>query len=420
MRIQFLGKVALSALLISPLFPTSAVAQTEAPTKVVGFNEQVFNLPVEEADAFIYLYRNMTLGDQENYTPDYYLKVIRKSLDAKKANQFATTEPEAIWLEYVLSPRVADEGLDNFRSYYFDDLQEATANKDRAGAIAAVKNWVAQNVDIDEDATAGLTPMNVVRCNVARPREAAITLVTAYRTVGIPARLTGNYVEVYNGGNWEKQALSPTPKDKKNRSRLMHYGEKLCEVNDAELATRYGEDSAPRVAAMLKRARGNWQAITDFLDAVPRERLQEAISMAEMLSDLSLQSTPARILTNTVNFTTQQPVDEIYLKYVLNPEIGNIPVTDYRRRMRLKHATSNQSVDNIKAYIRDRVEIVADASRFPEPVYPTQLWKQRRGDKKSVNIYFVAACRNNGIPARLDANGSAEYYEGGSWHNAGL
>lgn len=50
------------------------------------------------------------------------------------------------------------------------------------------------------------------------------------------------------------------------------------------------------------------------------------------------------------------------------------------------------------------------------PVTPYEVWRHGHADSRSRDIYFVARCRNNGIPARIDpVTGLCQYHDGKDW-----
>src|SRR5580698_2958177 len=46
------------------------------------------------------------------------------------------------------------------------------------------------------------------------------------------------------------------------------------------------------------------------------------------------------------------------------------------------------------------------------------IWRRQITDEAAFEIIYVAALRSVGVPARLDANGRAEFWDGGQWSAA--
>lgn len=48
----------------------------------------------------------------------------------------------------------------------------------------------------------------------------------------------------------------------------------------------------------------------------------------------------------------------------------------------------------------------------------SEIWLRQITDEAGFQVIYVAALRSVGVPARLDANGRAEFYDGGKWQVA--
>jgi hypothetical protein len=120
-------------------------------------------------------------------------------------------------------------------------------------------------------------------------------------------------------------------------------------------------------------------------------------------------------------------VDEkIYRNYVLPPIIEPSSTSNasslnlnWRRSLweafypRIRHENSPANAAQIVVrYLRERVTI-ADLSNPPHSV--SAIWSRQITDEKGFQIIYVAALRSVGVPARLDANGQAEFYDGNQW-----
>lgn len=194
------------------------------------------------------------------------------------------------------------------------------------------------------------------------------------------------------------------------------YGEKLCSLSGSRVHSQFGDDLTPVVETYLKKAKGNWNAIYEFLSTTSPDRLDEAIGLLSAISEKDLRDTPAGILKATLDNTPSDKNNPLYIQYILNPRVSNELLSDYRRAMR----PGGKSVKNLSAdkIIEDakKIEIDNAANAYRVPITPTEVWKHRRADAHSRDIYFVAACRNNNIPARIDAvTGQCQYHDGANW-----
>jgi dienelactone hydrolase len=121
--------------------------------------------------------------------------------------------------------------------------------------------------------------------------------------------------------------------------------------------------------------------------------------------------------------------DRIYRDFVLSPEI-NLSTTDsqlstdfnWRRPLweefypRIRHESSTaEAAQIVVRHLRERVTI-ADIPNPPREV--SVIWRRQITDEIGFEIIYVAALRLVGVPARLDGNGRAEFWDGGRWSAA--
>lgn len=194
------------------------------------------------------------------------------------------------------------------------------------------------------------------------------------------------------------------------------WGQPFCTRNIDHMAERLTPEQCERADVYLRKAKGNWLAIYDFLSAVPKSRLEDALAMLGVISDKDLRDAPAKVLINTVSATNPQSDNPLYVEYILNPRISNELLTDYRMSMRPAGAADRQmTVKDIVDYI-GKIKISDTANAYRVPVTPTEVWKHREADSHSRDIFFVAMCRNNNIPARIDpVTGACQYHDGNAW-----
>lgn len=192
------------------------------------------------------------------------------------------------------------------------------------------------------------------------------------------------------------------------------YGAPRCELSAAQVSAKFGLNT-PRVEQLLTKAKGNWQAIYDFLYSVSAERTAEALDLLETVSEKDLRDTPARVFRATMDYTTPDTANPLYVEYILNPRISNELLTDYRRTMRPPGPQSLRSVSEI-INEASAIQIDNSANAYRVPVTPFEVWKARKADAHSRDIFFVAMCRNNAIAARIDpVSGRCQYHDGARW-----
>lgn len=181
-------------------------------------------------------------------------------------------------------------------------------------------------------------------------------------------------------------------------------------------AGEYGDDpllsADPRIPVILAKARGNWRNVKDFLTDVPRERLGEAIGMLEAVSEKDLRDTPASVFSRTLSATAPQPENPLYTKYVLNPRVSNELLSAYRAEI----VPSGKTAEDIMELVANEIKIEDEANSYRVPIVPADAWRHKVADSHSRDILFVALCRNEGIPARInEITGKTQYHNGGQW-----
>jgi len=113
-----------------------------------------------------------------------------------------------------------------------------------------------------------------------------------------------------------------------------------------------------------------------------------------------------------------------YENYVLSPVITGVSgeTFDWRRPLweefypRIRHESSPEEAARIVVrHLRERVTIAG----IPDPPrdVPT-IWLRQLTDQTGFEIIYVAALRSVGVPARLDANQRAEFWDGSKWSAA--
>ena len=467
-----------SLLLLLSLAGVSPLIAQDRQKRVVGIGSRVYTLPTDEADALEFIYRAIPLSDYMLYTPEFMLKDIRSSLRAKHDMPWANAVPEQIWLHYVLPSRVDSEYLDNFRSSYYPELKDRVAGLSMKQAATELARWLRERVEVEHVEGRISSPKSTILNAGGDSYELAILTIAALRALDIPARLVYpqndpevSVVQAWIDGKW--YTYNPFEPDSTTSSatlcalvygdytgseKVLSHNKRISEIEvenapvlslekgnmsameqsllDAYTSTFFGEKHSPlpmaeinvrfnvyamRVAKMLQRAKGNWNRIYDFLAAVDPDRLPEAVTMLELLSDNNLQDTSVRILTATLNNTEPDMSDPLYVQYILNPEISDEMLTDYRQTMHA--AGSTGSLMSIEEIIRAAraITIDNDGNTYSVPITPTEVWKHGRADSHSRDIYFVAQCRNNYIPARLNPTTlTPQYHDGTEWKDVNL
>ena len=148
---------------------------------------EALELPRRRAMAF--LRRCLPASDLDCYPFGLFLQFADHALSLRERAPWCGALEEEIFLHYVLFPRVNDEDLSFHRALFFDALwprvRDLPAPEER---VLAVNRWCHENASyqLQDDRTA--SPLTVFRCGSGRCGEQSAFLVSALRSVGIPAR----------------------------------------------------------------------------------------------------------------------------------------------------------------------------------------------------------------------------------------
>ncbi len=197
-------------------------------------------------------------------------------------------------------------------------------------------------------------------------------------------------------------------------------------------------------ATMLdQRSRGNHPIITAFRDtaaALGKQYLAE--QLISVLPDKDLQDITLDILldnlptsgtgTGLVPVGDSMVLSDIDRSYLLSPRIERERLTAFKTPLRSAFAslmketanspeTSHSStttttpavppVAALIAWTRDSIRIIQDRNPQHLRMTPLGVYRSRMADHLGRDIFFVAACRALGIPARMnEINGKVQYF----------
>ena len=168
-----------NTLLIFVAFSALLFSGCAGETKQQAFNE-------EKAMQFLYEY--MPLGDSVDYTEDYYRECINYAFRAKAELPWGVSVPEREFKHFVVPVRVNNENLDRFRATYYEELKDRVKDLSLYDAVLEVNHWCHERVNYKGSDSRTSAPMATIKTSWGRCGEESTLLVTALRTVGIPAR----------------------------------------------------------------------------------------------------------------------------------------------------------------------------------------------------------------------------------------
>ena len=190
---------------------------------LTGCGEENNQKDFTEEAALEFLYNYMPLGDSVDYTEDYYRECIHYAFLAKEELPWGEDIPEREFKHFGLPPRVNNENLDRFRATYYEELRDRVQGLSLYDAVLEVNHWCHEHVNYKGSDSRTSAPMATIKTSWGRCGEESTLLVTALRTVGIPARQVYTprwahcddnhaWVEAWVDGSWHfLGACEPEP-----------------------------------------------------------------------------------------------------------------------------------------------------------------------------------------------------------------
>ena len=190
----------------------------------------------------------------------------------------------------------------------------------------------------------------------------------------------------------------------------------MSRTQGRDVAMELGVDTA-RFAAYMVASRGNYSELLRFMREVSPERRTLAMNLLGVIAEKDLQDTPADVLLSHVEGDGRDVANPYFTEYILNPRVQNELLTAYREPVR--EFLKRHDITDVTSLIQETGKIKVVDSLYPAKVVTPPEGVIRAGvtDVLSRNVFFVAACRTMGIPARLSPiSGKPEYYQNGTWH----
>lgn len=167
----------------------------------------------EQEAALDFLYRYMPLNDRAELPRTYFEQAVSQAFHARQTLPWGSSVPDALFLQYVVPPRVNNESLDNARDVFYRELYPRVKDLDMYHAVLEVNHWCREKVLYQPTDIRTSPPLATVRRGYGRCGEESVVAVVALRSVGIPARQVyvprwshtddnHAWVEVWVDGTW--------------------------------------------------------------------------------------------------------------------------------------------------------------------------------------------------------------------------
>ena len=176
-----------------------------------------------EREALEFLYAYMPLPDVADFPGEFHLANVRASQRAAEEMPWGKIVPEELFRHFVLPTRINNEKLDSARFVFYEELKDRVKNLSMTDAILEVNHWCHEKVVYQPTDGRTSSPLSTVRTAYGRCGEESTFLVTALRSIGIPARQVYTprwahtddnhaWVEAWADGEWHfLGACEPEP-----------------------------------------------------------------------------------------------------------------------------------------------------------------------------------------------------------------
>ncbi|MEY8352379.1 transglutaminase domain-containing protein [Lachnospiraceae bacterium 54-53] len=160
-----------------------------------------------------FLYGTMPVRDAGEYGFELFLGFVRHSMMIYEQMEWCRELPEDIFLHHILYYRINSESIEDCRRFFYDELMPRIRGLSVREAVLEINYWCAENGTYEASDNRTISPVTVYRSGRGRCGEESTFAVTAFRSVGIPARQVYTprwahcddnhaWVEVFAEGKW--------------------------------------------------------------------------------------------------------------------------------------------------------------------------------------------------------------------------
>lgn len=194
---------------------TQAYKQRMAQKVNASLRRQIAKLKTtpQERECLEFLYAYLPAADLADYSPEFWLKNVRASLQARSEMPWGNEVPMREWKHFVLPVRVNNEALDMARPQFYDEIKHRVKGMSLRDAILEVNHWCHEKVTYKPSDARTSSPLSALSQAIGRCGEESTFAVAALRSVGIPARQVYTprwahtddnhaWVEVWADGKW--------------------------------------------------------------------------------------------------------------------------------------------------------------------------------------------------------------------------
>ena len=141
-----------------------------------------------ERDGLNYLLSALPEADRISLDKDALLRVVRHALQVRAETPWGSSIPEGIFKAFVLFPRVNNENPEFYQGPIWEELRARIAGKTMEEAVREVNFWCYEKATYQSTDGRTASALTTMRRTFGRCGEESTLLVSALRSVGIPAR----------------------------------------------------------------------------------------------------------------------------------------------------------------------------------------------------------------------------------------
>ena len=188
--------------------------------------------------------------------------------------------------------------------------------------------------------------------------------------------------------------------------------------------------SSDSLMRIFRLSYGNWRETIDYLEGSQANTRKMLLPLTDVVSAKDLSDSKASLLSDHLrqSMATAKAEDvasELFVKYVLSPRVDNEMLSPWRSFLTSNlgselAAACKKDINALTGWMKSHIRIDPVANKHSRaPLTPIGVFNLRTADPLSRDIFFVAACRSFGIPARLNPETRVpEYFKDKIWQHA--
>lgn len=273
----------------------------------------------EEKVLMKFLYGTMPLRDAGEYDFSVFHSFASHAVFLAETMAWCREIPEDIFLNYVLYYRVNTEAIESCRPFFYQQLLPRIKGLSPKEAALEINYWCAENGSYEASDSRTISPMTMYRSGKGRCGEESVFAVTAFRSVGIPARQVYTprwahcddnhaWVEVYVDGAWHFLGACE-PEEILDRGWFSHASSRALFVHTLTFSDYVKEGSqgprevfAGRDGQVVYYNQTASYARTRELEILVQDEREKPVAQAEVMVEIlnmAEYSSAAALFTNT-------------------------------------------------------------------------------------------------------------------------